>query len=267
MNGLTILLIAAEDRDELVAVRADLAESGVLAEASDLRAAQRIVAESETLPDVIILAQSRPGQYAAADVHALRSMAPMARVVCLLGSWCEGETRTGAPLPGVIRVYWHQWPVRARRELALLAAGRSCAWALPVTAGEEDRLLAAGPCQAAGGGLALVYSREAPQADWLLTAFRQAGYTACHIGAAAEARGAAAAAAVVFDAADLGSEEESELRLLAAATHPAPIVVLLQFPRRDDLERALAAGAATVRAKPVLVDELLAEFAAGNFSP
>ena len=260
MNGLTILLIDAENRDELVAVRADLAEFGSLTEASDLHAAQRILADGETLPDLIVLAQSRPGQYAADELHALRSMAPMARVVCLLGSWCEGETRTGTPLPGVIRVYWHQWPVRGRRELALLAAGRSCAWALPVTAGDEDRLLAGAPSSAVGSGLALVYSREAPQADWLLTAFRQGGYTVRHITAAAEARGLAAAA-VVFDAAELGPEEEGELRVLAELTHPAPIVVLLQFPRRDDLERALAAGAATVRAKPVLVDELLAEFA------
>lgn len=265
MNRLTILLIAASERPEFAAARADLAELGALTVAADVPSARRIVSASPTLPDLIVLAQAYPGEHSDVELHALRCLAPMARVVVLLGSWCEGETRTGTPLPGVVRVYWHQWPVRGRREVAQLARGASCAWALPVTAGEEDRLLADAAVRSVGAGLALVYTHEDPQADWLLTAFRQAGYTARHIRTAAAARDAQPAA-VVFDAAELGPAEQAELRLLAETTQRAPIVVLLQFPRLDDQERARAAGARAVRAKPVLVDELLAEFA-GSVAP
>jgi CheY-like chemotaxis protein len=38
---------------------------------------------------------------------------------------------------------------------------------------------------------------------------------------------------------------------------PAPIVALLNFPRVEDRDRALAAGAAAVLSKPVLVEDLL----------
>ena len=56
-------------------------------------------------PDVMVVAQSRPGQFAAQDLEQLLGLAPLARLVALLGSWCEGETRTGHPWPGVMRLF------------------------------------------------------------------------------------------------------------------------------------------------------------------
>ena len=94
-------------------------------------------------PHGVVLAQAYPGQYSAAAGRApLVAAIPLARWLALLGSWCEGEPRSGHPLPGVVRVYWHEAAVRFRRELPRWFAPDS-AWTLPVTANEEERLLAA----------------------------------------------------------------------------------------------------------------------------
>src|SRR5206468_630467 len=61
----------------------------------------------------------------------LRRAAPLAGVVALLGSWCEGETRTGRPLSGVQRLYWYDFPAWWRRQLQLHAANRCPDWARP----------------------------------------------------------------------------------------------------------------------------------------
>src|SRR5262245_46214259 len=60
-------------------------------------------------PDLILLVASRPGRFSAAEVEALHRRAPLARLVALLGTWCEGEVRSGHPWPGVNRIYAHQW--------------------------------------------------------------------------------------------------------------------------------------------------------------
>jgi CheY-like chemotaxis protein len=159
--------------------------------------------------------------------------------------------------------------------LIRLARGESAAWALPVTATEEDRLLATA---AAGGGkrsgLVLVYAHEKPQADWLVAACRLRGYTAVHVTSAAAAQGTVpifapakmglspltvgmeGAVAVIFDGGEFGQREADELCSLAAAMPPAPIVALLEFPRIEDYRRALACGARAILSKPLLVDDL-----------
>ena len=76
---------------------------------------------------------SRPGGRSAA------APGPLARIVGLLGSWCEGEVRSGRPWPGAMRIYWHQWPGRWHAELDRLR-GACPIWGLPLTAGDEDRV-------------------------------------------------------------------------------------------------------------------------------
>src|SRR5262245_6019486 len=54
-------------------------------------------------PDVVVMAQSRPAQWTRAAIEQLHAAAPLARLIALLGTWCEGETRTGRVIPGLIR--------------------------------------------------------------------------------------------------------------------------------------------------------------------
>lgn len=206
--------------------------------------------------DVIVLAQAYPGQFSHADVDRLRELAPLARIVALLGSWCEGEMRTGRPWPATVRTYWHQWPARAQQELRRLAAGCCSAWALPATATEEERLLAdADRPLPEGRGLIAVFSRVFALADWLAAACNRCGYGTVWLRqpSGAEVQGATA---VIFDGSECQGEELDDLRRLAAELAPAPLVALLDFPRPEDCDRVLAAGAAAVLAKPLHLADL-----------
>jgi hypothetical protein len=81
------------------------------------------------LPEVVVVAQGRPGVVRRQEWMRLRRNAPLAGFVSLVGSWCEGETRTGRPMAGVERLYWYEFPVWWRRQLALRAADRCPEWA------------------------------------------------------------------------------------------------------------------------------------------
>src|SRR5688500_4148457 len=70
-------------------------------------------------PDAILLAQSRPGQISHEDVERLHAAAPLARLIYLVGPWCEGELRSGQPCPGVVRVPWRAWQSRLPHELRI----------------------------------------------------------------------------------------------------------------------------------------------------
>src|SRR5262245_27178576 len=90
-----------------------------------LRAEAKLNEAAGACPELIVVAQSRPGTFALDRVVSLRQRAPLAGVVGLLGSWCEGETRTGRTWPGVERLYWYEFPAWWRRQMALRVA-ESC---------------------------------------------------------------------------------------------------------------------------------------------
>jgi hypothetical protein len=156
-------------------------------------------------------------------------------------------------------VYWHQWIPHFGRESARWEDGARSSWGLPVTVGEEERVLALGEgAFPRRSGLIAVCSGEFAMQDWIGAACRRAGYTTEWI-RPGDRLLAPRPVAAVFDAGDRPDEQEAHLRCLAAALRPAPIVALLQLPRVDDRNRALAAGAASVLAKPILVEDLLWE--------
>jgi len=96
-------------------------------------------------PDWVIVAQQRPGEFQHDEVERLMLRFPLAAWIALLGSWCEGETRTGRPLPGVQRVFWHQWQPRLAR--FLLGQSADSPQRMPRTASEAEITMAglAGP--------------------------------------------------------------------------------------------------------------------------
>src|SRR2546423_11958268 len=65
---------------------------------------------SSSSPELIVIAQSRPDMVSHAQFQRWQRDAPLAGVVSILGSWCEGETRTGKPWKGAHRVYWYDFP-------------------------------------------------------------------------------------------------------------------------------------------------------------
>ena len=142
MTTLSILLLGDVDRTEFRDSRACLDRWAAVDEFAETDAATAALASGEVVPDVIVVAQAFPGQFSHGAIDGLRQLAPLARILGLMGSWCEGELRSGLPWPATMRAYWHQWPVRCQREFHRLAEGQCSSWALPPTATEEERLLA-----------------------------------------------------------------------------------------------------------------------------
>lgn len=208
-------------------------------------------------PEAIIVAQARPGRFHQRQIEQLHAASPVSRLVALLGTWCEGETRSGRPWPGVLRVYWHQWSSRFIPELSAESPLRAGVWELPRTATAGERLLATAPVAAPPpSGLIAIQTSSLTTFEGLSDACRWAGYATAWLTPSPrpELRGVSA---VIWDAVACREQDVPELQALAARYRPARVVALLDFLRRDDLDRALAAGVAAVLAKPFLVSDLL----------
>jgi CheY-like chemotaxis protein len=270
MSEVSILIIGDTRRREFRDARAVLDELGRVSSAADVESAEAMLRDGRIAPEVIVVAQAYPGEFSAGAIDRLRRLAPLGRLVGLLGSWCEGEMRTGRPWPASIRIYWHQWGPRVSRELRRLCEGQGSTWALPVTATEEERLLAAQPdTLGVREGLVAISTRCREMHDWLSSACRRRGYSTVWLPPEApRAEGVTAAIfdtatldaatldAATLDAATCEADEPRQLRHLVAAVRPAPVIVLLDFPRIEDHARALAAGATAVLSKPLLIEDL-----------
>lgn len=209
--------------------------------------------------DVAIIAQSEPDQFTSGDVERLHVASPLTRLVALLGSWCEGEMRTGRPWPGVLRIYWHQWQARMTPELMAAERSASSVWQLPRTATVDERLAATVehlPVEQSSKGMVAIHCRSAAMYQGLRDACRLGGYASVWFppNHAPQASGAVAA---IWDGI---SGEDCRVERLRDVVHlhsGAPVMVLLDFVRRQDRAVARAAGAAAILAKPVLVADLL----------
>lgn len=252
---MSVLLVGNVDRAEFREVRPMLDEAGLVVPVPNMSLAVEMLSAQQLAPEVIVLAQSCPGEFSETDVERLRRLAPLARILGLLGSWCEGEMRSGKPLPGVVRIYWHQWAARWHRELDRLCSGRSPTWGLPPTASEDDRLLlAADQPWPIRDGLIVVVARLPHLAECLAAACQATGYSTVSLHPSWEARVTGAVAAL-FDVTD-GLDDLARWTKVFA---PLPIIALLDFPRIENHAQALAAGAAAVLSKPLVWEDLHAE--------
>ncbi len=254
---IVVLLVGDTGCAEFRQAHASLAALAQTIRVPNLDAAAELLTNDPWTPDLIVLAQSRPGEFSAATVGRLRMRAPLARLVALLGSWCEGEMRTGRPLPGVIRIYWHQWLPRFQQEIDRLRRGLCPTWGLPATAGDEERLLlGTRPPRARQQGLVAISTPQFAMADWLSAACRLGGYATVCLQPSRPAR-VQGAAALVWDGGDFCAERQTQLPRLKAALGPLPILALGDFPRVVDCDAIVAAGVTAVLSKPLLVDDLL----------
>ena len=213
-------------------------------------------------PALIVIAQSRPGSIGLRQVEALRRRYPLAGVVSLLGSWCEGQSRTGQPIPGVERLYWHEFPIWWRRQRKLRSEGRCADWARPISPDVIARFSRAMLFRESmkSPGLIVLSTPRWETADALADLLRNAGYSIvwqqpgrCSL----QVRGAVAG---IWEGGQLDDRNAYELaafcRRLSCDT--APVIALLDFPRRDRVERARQLGAAFVLGKPWVNAELVA---------
>ncbi len=259
MVNISTLLIGDIDRPEFHDIRAPLETAGAVVAVDDIPSAVAAIDRQRITPDLIVLAQAFPSQFLDHEVEHLRRLAPLARVLALLGSWCEGEMRTGRPWPGTVRVYWHQFPAQCGRELERLRAGEHSVWGLPVTATDEERLLlSAQEPFTKHAGLVAIHTHRGEIEEWLSAACRASGYATVWLRPPRPTH-VEGALAVIFDGTDGHRVEHERLKRLAESFAGTPIIALLDFPRIEDHRRAKSAGAAVVLSKPLQLDDLFWE--------
>jgi hypothetical protein len=255
---LRVLLTGDYGGEEFAAAVAEMKLACELIEQPSLSLAADRLARGETPVDLAVVAQSRPGQFRAQEIEALRRAAPLAPIVALLGSWCEGEMRSGTPWPGVARVYWHQWPGRFREEIAQLAQGELGVWNQPLTATADERLLSSKFQAAPTQGVVGIVSDQCEMADWLADACRQAGLSALVFRRRPSTQ-VDGIDLVLWEAGLAAPSLSDDFRRLAACFVGTPVIVLLDFPRSADVQRLTKAGSAAVLAKPFSMADLIAE--------
>jgi hypothetical protein len=170
-------------------------------------------------PELIILAESRPGTIRRREYERLRRSAPLAAVVSLCGSWCEGELRTGKPLAGATRLYWYEFPIWWQRQLELHAIGRCPEWA-----GSEDCGLRIADCGL--GGRVAVSADCWDKFDALADALQQVKLKADWIRSPQDLAVDESVRAGIWDGGQLSEAEADRLAAFCArmSLHDAPVI-------------------------------------------
>jgi hypothetical protein len=195
----------------------------------------------------IVIVQSRPGQISQGDVERLHAAAPLARLVALVGAWCERERQAWA---GVVRVPVSSWRFRLANELGLADEEGSLGMLLPRTMTAAERIeasLARLRRSDACGLKAVVYSDRRANYDAIVDLLRQIG---CERAGKDEA-----ADVVLFD----GWESIASCGGLQPELKDrnSPLrVLLMHFPRKGDFERARREAIDAALVQPVLASDL-----------
>jgi CheY-like chemotaxis protein len=220
----------------------------------DVEEAVHRAEDSGRFPHIIFFIQSYPGQWPESRIAPFQRAFPTARAVQLLGSWCEGEKRTGDPIPGVFRFYWHQWTPALCRELEDMLEGRPSIWLSPPTAAAEElaELATRRPLRK-GRGLVLIESKHPEMKAMLRDACQEIGYAPIPRAAYSDP----ILSRIVIEVDDVTDELLKELQeKIASASPHVRFVIVAGFARAQDVAELLEAGASFVLSKPFDVAEL-----------
>lgn len=115
--------------------------------ASHLHHVDRLSAagRDELSASLIVVCQSWSDEYTIGQVTGLLSSAPLARLLCVYGRWCDSDGRTRPVWPLAVRVPISDFERRLQREIRVLEGART---PLPWTASRTE--IFAAQCQSAG---------------------------------------------------------------------------------------------------------------------
>ena len=246
----SLLTVGPWDRGELAILRNSLDDDFPCATLPDCSAAIGWLETTAAMPAVILLGQLLPGMHDQADVEALRQSAPLAQIVIVAGTWCEGELRTGKPIAGVLRLYWYEllpwWRAWLDGQVAWTAGldGQFTSW--------QQR-----SHHAQLRGLVAIHSRTLATFDAIAGALRQSGLECCWIRDPAEVPGQLTHG--LWDGGQLDPTETTHLQLFAARVEQAggSLIVLLDFPRKEHVALLREIGCQAYLGKPYRVDDLI----------
>jgi hypothetical protein len=205
----------------------------------------QLIAPTEQYTAVLVC-QSRRGSVSQTFVNHVRNLFPQAPLALLLGSWCEGETRSGNPLQGVTRMYWHEWngsygslaarlhahgihlpnSLNNRRPQEILRSADTEAG--PLTVAEHSA--ATEPCVIGVSALTLCQFETLEEPLRALGAtpiwLEQATWRACD---------PQEIAAVCLDSDGVGELLYGRVELAREIVPTAPLILTLNFPRKEEL--------------------------------
>lgn len=206
-------------------------------------------------PDCVLIAQSHPYGVSVDVVRAVREQFPQSPIVALLGSWCEGELRTGRPRPSVERVYWYHFPAWWRRFLDMKGSGIFSAYrAEPGKPLMAEKI----PDPLEQAGTVLVDCRDRETFEALADSLSGGQCVAVWLQPGRPWPLVIGAFAGIWVG---GQLTDMEVPLLTKfcdrfAGDSRRVVALLDFPRHDRVQRARELGATAVLARPWREEEL-----------
>jgi hypothetical protein len=245
--------------------------------------------ESGEAYGVIVWFQDYPGQYSRLLLERVSRGSPTTRQVVLSGSWCEGESRTGFPVPGTIRLYWHQWNCGGEEEFKRWLEGGASRWSLPLTSGDEEGELVktarvrgtVGPLQGRHSDAAFPDDRDASKSE-VSRSHSPAAANLAVLGACPAMRRLLVDAlrnsggcpiettldellsplwrepplACFWDQPTWDADLRYRLPLLRDRFEQTRLVALLDFPRWEEVAAWEAAGGDVVLSKPMQIDDV-----------
>lgn len=225
-----------------------------------------LLSQSQQAPTItyalVLIANSRPDQFLDSDLQQVADRFAPTPTIALVGSWCEGELRSGSPAPGIPRVYWHQWKSRFQQFEQCKRDNRICDWALPATATEADRILHDTqqiPSLVAPQGRLAISALTEQSFDMVADAAKCLGYQ-CQWIEYLEWEGVEVTSPdlVCIDSDSWSDGTIQRVRQAKTQFEDAPIVVLMNYPRKDELDAAKIEGVQQVVSKPFRLTDLQA---------
>ncbi len=210
--------------------------------------------------DLVIIAQSRRDQFELEVIENIQSRFGQSPIVAVLGSWCEGEMRSGHPWPGVIRIYWHQWAGRYEAFTQQMESHGISSWHVPRTSSRADRILAS-------------HSLDSnSEIKWIgISAWTRTQFEMVHDAVESfdwesrwvercvwDATSAQLLNPICIEADSLTPELEQRIAWLRSEYPSAGFVMILNFPRINDVEDLAKMGIAHVVSKPFELNDLQA---------
>ena len=212
--------------------------------------------------EVVLLAQARPDQFSHQDSEMLQKRFPHTPVVSLVGSWCEGEMRSGNPAGGGVRIFWHQWQGRYDNFVSEFNRSHVSNWHLPRTATETDRVaksvtqFANSKEPASRGNAGVLVGISAWSEDgyqMLADALQNFDFRCSWL----EGPGANTVTpdVICINGNSLSTNLQTSIAELKRRM-VAPMVVLMNFPRKSEVDNARKLGVREVVSKPYQLIDL-----------
>lgn len=208
--------------------------------------------------NLVVIAQARRGQHSATEVQELQTLFSTTPIVALLGSWCEGETRSGIPWPGVPRVYWHQWEGRYQKFVSQLKHHNITDWHAARTSTIADQVVNSKASDDPDSIRCVAISAWTNQQHAMVAdALNHFGWSNCWVERSVwNATTSAAVDAIVIEADSCSPDLANRVKWVRRQVTDSPIVLIVNYPRQDKLKDLKAAGICEVVSKPFELNSL-----------